>query len=574
MTRVRLRLLASLFATSLLVAGCQPAAEPGADAQSENEFPRAETVFTTGAEWGTYSNWNPLHSGGHATYLRQGIYESLFVFDPWTTELEPWLAEEGEWVSEDEYVLTLRDGVRWHDGEALTADDVVFTVNLRNAPGVPYSALDNWLDDAVAEDDLTVRFTFSDPRAGEWDNWLYNHPVLPEHLWSDIPPEDLMAVSGDDRIVGTGPFKYHSHTEDRAVYERNDDWWATDQLGLEIQPRYVVDLRNQSNEVVVPQLLRGEIDLSNNFIPGVQFLEGFGDTITTFYAEDPYMIPANTAYLIPNHTRPPMDDVAFRRAMAFSINVQEVVDGVYHNIVQPAHNTGLLDIWSEFFDQEVVAEHGFRYDPRAARQILADAGYVDTNGDGFVERPDGEEIALTLIVPAGWTDWNEAAEVIAASLRDVGINVVTDFPDSPELDDLRDTGEFDLVINNDSGLSNTPAEHYTYLFQLPIQERQSARNNMARYENEQAWELTEQLWRVSVGESGFQELMSQLQEISLVEMPAIPLWYNGLWSQVNNSTWTNWPSSGSGTSDYYPSTWGGIGQLKAYLMFTQIQPAG
>src|SRR5690606_12423676 len=115
-----------------------------------------------------------------------------------------------------------------------------------------------------------------------WDNWLYNQPILPEHLWSDIPPEDLMAVAGDDRVVGTGPFKYHSHTEDRAVYERNDDWWATDQLGLEIQPRYVVDLRNQSNEVVVPQLLRGEIDLSNNFIPGVQFLEGFGDTITTF----------------------------------------------------------------------------------------------------------------------------------------------------------------------------------------------------------------------------------------------------------------------------------------------------
>ena len=137
-----------------------------------------------------------------------------------------------------------------------------------------------------------------------------------------------------------------------------------------------------------------------------------------------------------------------------------------------------------------------------------------------------------------------------------------------------DTGEFDLVINNDSGLSNTPAEHYTYLFQLPIEERQSARNNMGRYENEQAWDLTEELWRVSVGGPGFQELMSQLQEISLVEMPAIPLWYNGLWSQVNNSNWTNWPSDDPETSDYYPSTWGGIGELKAYLLFTEIQPAG
>src|SRR5690606_4905467 len=221
----------------------------------EVEFPRSETVFTTGAEWGTYSNWNPLHSGGQATYVRQGIYETLFVFDPWTTELEPWLAADGEWVSDDEYVLRLREGVRWHDGEPLTAEDVVFTVNLRDAPGVPYAPLSDWLDEVVAEDDLTVRFTFSDLRAGEWDNWLYNHHILPEHKWSDVPPEDLMSVAGDDRIVGTGMLKHHSHTEDRAVYERNDDWWAIDQLGVEMQPRYVVDLRNQSNEVVVPQLL-------------------------------------------------------------------------------------------------------------------------------------------------------------------------------------------------------------------------------------------------------------------------------------------------------------------------------
>src|SRR5690606_1998412 len=195
----------------------------------EVEFPRSETVFTTGAEWGTYSNWNPLHSGGQATYVRQGIYETLFVFDPWTTELEPWLAADGEWVSDDEYVLRLREGVRWHDGEPLTAEDVVFTVNLRDAPGVPYAPLrdwldevvaddeyvlrlredvrwhdgepltaedvvftvnlrdapgvpyaplSDWLDEVVAEDDLTVRFTFSDLRAGEWDNWLYNHHIL------------------------------------------------------------------------------------------------------------------------------------------------------------------------------------------------------------------------------------------------------------------------------------------------------------------------------------------------------------------------------------------------------------
>ncbi|MGV2384527.1 MAG UNVERIFIED_CONTAM: molybdopterin-dependent oxidoreductase [Thermobifida fusca] len=122
-----------------------------------------------------------------------------------------------------------------------------------------------------------------------------------------------------------------------------------------------------------------------------------------------------------------MDDPAFRRALAFAVDVQQIVDLIYQNIVQPAHNTGLLNIWSEYFDDAVIAEHGFSYDPAEARRILAEAGYVDINDDGFVERPDGERIALTLIVPTGWTDWNEAAEVIADSAREVGIDVVTDF---------------------------------------------------------------------------------------------------------------------------------------------------
>jgi peptide/nickel transport system substrate-binding protein len=603
MTRNRLSFLAAAAATTaaslLAVTACQPVGDQGAPPPTE--YPRDETVFTTGNEWGTFSDWNPL-SAGPATYVQYGIYEPLFVFDPWKTRLEPWLAEGGEWVSDKVFLLTLRKGVRWQDGKALTADDVVFTFDLRFEEGVQYANLTGWLDEVVAEDEHTVRFRFSDPRRGEWDNNLYTRLILPEHRWSDLVASGdadgdgadgdgadsdgadsdgaeadkspgVALVTGDDRIVGTGPLRHVGHSETRAVYERNDDWWATEQLDLEIQPRYVIDFRNASNEVVVPQLLTGDIDVSNNFITGVQNLDGYGETITTFYPEDPYMIPANTAVLIPNHQREPMDDTAFRRALAFSIDVQTIVDTVYQNIVQPAHVTGLLDIWKDTFDPAVEAEYGFSYDPDQARQILDQAGYQDLDGDGFVEEPDGDPIELTLIVPVGWTDWNEAAEVIAASARGAGINVVTDFPDNDELTLLRDSGEFDLLINNNSGLSNTPATYYTYVFRLPIRKQQPT-DNFGRYQNQEAWDLTEQLWRLSLDEPGFQETISRLQEIAMAEMPVIPMWYNGLWSQVNNSVWTNWPSASEQTPDYYPNTWGGTGGFKSLLMFTGIEPAG
>jgi peptide/nickel transport system substrate-binding protein len=159
MTRKRLRFLVPLFATGLVVttAACQ-ADEDGGDTSGSGEFPRNETLYTTGTEWGTYSNYNPTQGGGQATGVRGLLYETLYVFDPHTAQLEPWLANSGDWVSDNEYELTLREGIEWQDGEPLTAEDVVFTADLRFNDAVPFSTMTDWLDTAEAVDDecLTV----------------------------------------------------------------------------------------------------------------------------------------------------------------------------------------------------------------------------------------------------------------------------------------------------------------------------------------------------------------------------------------------------------------------------------
>ena len=79
-----------------------------------------------------------------------------------------------------------------------------------------------------------------------------------------------------------------------------------------------------------------------------------------------------------------MDDPAFRRAVAFAIDVSQIVNVVYGGMVLPAHPTGLLPTWEKFIDQAVVDEVGFSYDPERAKQILAAAGYKDVDADGFV----------------------------------------------------------------------------------------------------------------------------------------------------------------------------------------------
>jgi peptide/nickel transport system substrate-binding protein len=574
MTRKRLILLAPLVAVGLVVAAC---AEDTGGGGSTQEFARDQTLYVGGAQWGAYTDFNPNNSG-EVTFLRGFVYETLFEFDPNTAQLSPWLAESGEWISDNEYQVVLREGITWQDGQPMTADDVVFTFDLRTEDGVEFGELADWLETAEAVDDRTVLFTFSDPRRGQWDNVLYSRQIVPQHTWEAKVPT-IGEADGADIVIGSGPYRYHSHDDTRLRYERSDDWWGTEALGLEMQPRWVVDFANDSNETAVNQIVQNELDLSNFFLPNITELPGFGDTITTYLSQAPYMLSANTAALIPNNQSGPTADPALRRALAFAINTQEIVDTAYGGIVQAAHPTGLLPLWTQqqgMVDEAVVTEHGFSYDPAQAEQILDDAGYT-LDGE-FRTTPAGEPMELTLNVQAGWTDWELASEIIAESAQAVGLNVVVEPIDPAEIDVIRDEGNYDLVIDNQDGIDNHPYTHAYYLYRLPIEDVQPHRDNPQRYENEEAWELTQELGSLSVGDpetqARFEEIMSRLEEISLTEMPVIPMWYNGLWSQVNNTTWTNWPSDAPETPDTWPSTWAGMAQMGGIRTLAAIQPAG
>jgi peptide/nickel transport system substrate-binding protein len=540
---------AALTATTVTAAVAQPA-----------EYPREETLYTSGTQWGPPGDWNPITDWNYAMGTFGLVYEPLFDYDPLTNEYIPWLAESGEWTSDNEYTIVLREGITWADGEPLTSEDVVYTLELGQMPSVPYSGIWDFLDSVEAVDDLTVKVTFSSPQHQQWGNFIYNRPVLPEHIWSLKTEEEIMGANGPDPApIGTGPYQYLTHDPSRMVWQKRDDWWGTDALGLDPKPTYIVDIVNGSNNVALGLVLQGGLDLSNNFLPGVATLVDGGYGIHTYYPEAPYMLSANTAWLAMDTTEQPLDDPAFRKALATAIDVPTIVNVVYGNIVKAADPTGLLPTWEQFVDQDVVDELGFSYDPELAKQLLADAGYVDSDGDGFVENLDGTPISLEIIVPNGWTDWMESIRVIAESGAAVGIDIQTAFPDFNARTDQIHSGNFDLAIVNDKQLSNTPWDYYNYMFRLPILDSQNT-DNFARYDNPEAYDLVQQLDLTPVDDiEGMQAITSQLQTISLTELPIIPLWYNGAWAQMSDAVWTNWPSDDG--NHYIPVTWGGYWQM-------------
>jgi peptide/nickel transport system substrate-binding protein len=424
----------------------------------------------------------------------------------------------------------------------------------------------------VAASGDTVTFTFSGtPNYQEFDFYLFNIPIVPQHVWKAY--DDKTVVSGNladtSKLVGTGPYTYGAglNSTQTFTWTRRSGWWATKALGLNAAPAKIVDIYNGSNAASLGNLLKGNIDLSNNFVPGIQKQLGAG--IGTYFADKPYMLAANTTWLFPNTTRKPLDDAAFRKALGYSIDIDKIVSADYGGLVEKANPTGLLPIWEKYVDQTVVDAKGFSYDPAKAKQLLADAGYRDTNGDGYVEGKDGAKVNLSLMVPNGWSDWMTAIQIISRSAKTAGIKITPATPDYNTLVEDRGNGRYDLVLANDRQIANTPWTYYDYIYRLPIESNQTT-VNYERYNDPAAWKLTQQLDKTPDDDpAAMKSVLSQLQGRFLDTMPAIPLWYNGLWAQWNTSHWSNWPSSEG--NRVLPAMWRNYLQMTGVDMLTHLR---
>jgi peptide/nickel transport system substrate-binding protein len=596
-TALSLLILASMVLSSCAAPTAAPAAQPQTVIQTQivekpvvqtqvvevttaapvvETLPREETLYTGGKQWGPVSTYNPFQTGGYAMGTIGLVYETLFIYDPLTDKFTPWLADSGSWTDATTYTLKLRPGLTWSDGKPLTADDVKFTYDLGNPKGkgttLNFSTVWAWLTSVDKVDDTTVKFTFTNPNYQEWGYWLYNTPIVPASIWSTKDLKDA-ATGANENPVGSGPYMFKSVDPTKLVYARNDNWWGTKAMGLSMAPKYIVDLVNTSNENALGLTLQGQEDLNNNYLPSISNLLNGGYAIHTYKSEAPYHLPANTAVLDINLQKKPMDDVKFRQAMAYAINVDDIVSRDYGNMVEKADPTGLLPVWSKYVDQAMVKKLGWTFDTKKAQQILDAAGYKK-GADGMYQNKDGSPIELKIIVPNGWSDWMTSIQIISKSMKEAGINVTPDYPDYNAYMDQRLNGKFDLAIDNNDQISNTPWSYYNFVFYSDLANVATTNiGNYGRYDNKTAFDLVAQLDKTPIDDlATMQKICSQLQEISMTDLPVIPLWYNGAWAQFNSTYWTGWPSADKGPQ-YFPVTWNGYWNMTSILMLANLKPA-
>lgn len=526
------------------------------------ELPPGVLVITEGEQTAAFvRNFNPLAEVGDVRWAtNRAIYEPLMIFDPLSGAWQPWLATDSTW-SADARALTfeLRHDVRWSDGEAFDADDVRFTFELlRREPALDLRGVWSHIESIETPDDHAVVFRFARPYVPGFAD-LAHQPIVAAHIWSEV--DDPISF-GNEHPVGTGPFT-EVRTFQTQVYElgKNPHYWQPGRPAFDAI-RFPAFAANDQASLA---LIRGEVDWAGYFVPVID---------RTFVARDPehhgYWFPLidGTVFLYPNTRRAPYGDVEVRKALSRAIDRDMVVKVAMHGYTRPADATGLSDAYARWRDDAVADDDWVEHDPVAAAEAL-DAAGLRRGKDGWRRLANGDPWRPTIHVPAGFSDWVRAGQVIARNLQAVGVDARLKTYDFGAWFDKIQRGDFELSLGW-SEVEPTPYGFYRSMMSpatvLPLDE--SAAVNWHRFGSPEAGAVLESL-EAEFDEDRQRELFAELQRIFSANAPAVPLFPGPLWAEYNSGRFTGFPTEDDPYASPSPNS---IPQ--ALMVLTRLEPKG
>lgn len=555
---MKLRKILSLVLVLAMIfslAACKDEASNAGSGESTDI--RQETLFVTGLWWGPPNNFNHL-TGWSAFPCNMNsnhlLYETLFMYNNITEELEPLLGTEYAWIDDYTVEVKLNDQAKFSDGEKVTADDVVYTFELgEKYPTAVWSGIWEEIESIVAVDEYTVQITANKERNIHVaiEEALVKTPIHPKHVWEVIEEEneyDLGKITEffNEDPIGSGPYKVDSYDDTKITVVRNDDYWGKDLFGGLPAPKYITHLDFASNDVATVEFEKGVLDYSENFMPNVWELDGFGDTIKTYIPDAPYYTndTAPTIYL--NVQKDGLSNPEVRRALAYAIDYGKIAETAMSGYSIPVE-AGLYvntDASRATVNMDDIKDLQWSFDVDEANAILDSIGAE--RGEDGIRVLDGTRLGPWKVTcPGGWTEWNIALEVVAQSAKAVGIELVTDFPDWSPYFNAMTTGEFDIIMNTPAAFI-TPANPWKAYSEVmnsvgvpPVGE--AAYWNYGRYHNDRANELI-QLVPHAKSDEELKAYYTELNQIYLTDVPAIPLMYRPVYYYtVNESVWTGFP---------------------------------
>lgn len=490
-------------------------------------------TLTISNEQGTLwtCSFNPFNPSNLAQGVTFGqVYEPLaFVNTLESGKATPWLATAWAWSDGNKMLtFTIRNGVKWNDGTPMTAADVAFTFNLmKKFPTLDLNSVWSVLS-SVTQQGNKVVMTFKNAAVPYFYYIADQTPIVPQHVWSTIANPVSYA---DANPVGTGAFTVNPCSAQNITYVANPHYWQPGEpkLAKVLYPAFT------SNDPANTYLATGQAQWGSQFIPNI---ESF---YTSKSPDNHYWFPpiANVT-LIPNLTVPGLNNAAVRQAMAYAIDRNRVSQIGEYGYEPPANQTGIVTpTFSSWEDTSAASQYDYTYNPAKAKQILTSAGFK-MGSNGIFASPSGKPLSFTVINIGGYSDWVASMQVIQQDLKTVGIQITTDNLSQNDFLSRLYNGDYQLAYNNQQGGPSPYYEFRQWLYSAnsaPIGKQ--AASNWERYSNPATDALINQ-YATTTSKAQQQQIVDQLQQVLLKDVPFIPVTEEVAWYQYNTAKFTGW----------------------------------
>ncbi|WED27832.1 ABC transporter substrate-binding protein [Vibrio sp. DW001] len=482
-------------------------------------------------------NFNPYNEISRVETTRHFIYEPLIIFNS-MNNMEPHyrLATAFEYNDDNSAItMTLRQGVKWSDGQSFDADDVMFSFDLV----MNNSALDAInIVEKVARvekiDDFTVKFTLAKPSTlGLYD--VAKAIIVPQHIWANV---NNPVTFTNENPVGSGPLTEIKRFKSM-IYEqcRNPYYWDNDNLDIDCirAPQFA------SNDQALLAAQTGKLDWFGMFVAEID---------KTFVARDKdnnkYWFPPNSLvfYAMNSQIEDPVlnatfNDIAFRRAFSMALDRETLrVNGANGYPTLNDDPTLLGAPYASWNDPAVLDKYKkyttFSIDN--AKAELAAAGYKDTNNDGFIETPKGEAIEFDIVVPNGWTDWINVVTLSLETLRKVGINANLKSPEATVWTSSQLNANYEVVLNATVRESN-PYNYYNLLLHSEHMGIPGNRFASHRFADKELDAILDE-FPTALDDTTKANIIDRAQVRVAENMPIIPVFNNPMWYEYSTKNFT------------------------------------